>query len=64
MLEPTGISPDTIYLATERTVVLDRVRSRAGSHPDDFEIPEALAAQHFDHFEPPTDDEGPLLVIR
>lgn len=64
LLEPTGVVPETIYIATTRDVVLDRIRSRSGSHPDDYRLPEALAAQYFDHFEPPTADEGPLTVIR
>lgn len=64
LLEPTGVVPETIYLATSRDVVLDRIRSRRGSHSDDYVLTEALAAQYFDHFEPPTADEGPLTVIR
>ncbi len=63
LLEPTGVVPETIYLATDRETVLERVRARRGSHPDDYVLPDELAAQHFDHFEPPTDDEGPLTII-
>jgi predicted kinase len=64
LLEPTGIVPETIYLATDRDTVLSRVRARRGSHCDDFVLPVELAAQYFDHFEPPTLEEGPLKVIR
>lgn len=64
LLEPTGIVPETIYLATDRDTVLGRMRARRGAHPDDFVLTEALVAQYFDHFEPPTPDEGPLEVIR
>ena len=63
LLEPTGVVPETIYLATDRDTVLDRMRARRGSHPDDYVLPAELAAHHFDHFEPPTPDEGPLTVI-
>lgn len=63
LLEPTGIVPETCYLATDRETVLDRVRARRGSHADDVVLTEELAAQYFDHFEPPTPDEGPLTVI-
>lgn len=63
LLEPTGVVPETVYLATDRDTVLDRMRSRRGSHPDDYVLPAELAAQHFDHFEPPTAEEGPLTVI-
>ncbi len=64
LLEPTGVVPETIYLATDRETVLDRMRCRRGSHHDDYVLTEELAAQYFDHFEPPTADEGPLKVIR
>jgi predicted kinase len=64
LLAPTGVVPETVYLATDRATVLERVRGRRGSHPDDYVLSEELAAQHFDHFEPPTPDEGPLTVIR
>lgn len=64
LLEPTGVVPETVYLATDRETVLDRMRARRGSHPDDYPLPDELAAQHVDQFEPPTPDEGPLTVIR
>jgi hypothetical protein len=55
LLEPTGVVPET---------VLERVRARSGSHPDDFVLAEGLAARYFDHFEVPSAAEGPLTVIR
>jgi predicted kinase len=64
LLAPAGVVPETIYLATERATVLERMRTRRGDHPDDFVLPEDLVAQYFDHFEPPTPDEGPLEVVR
>ena len=64
LLNPTGVVPETIYLATDRETVLARVRARRGSHADDYVLTDELAAQHFDHFEAPTPDEGPLEVIR
>jgi predicted kinase len=64
LLEPAGVIPETIYLATDRETVLSRVRARRGSHPDDYVLTEELAAQYFDQFEPPGADEGPLKVIR
>lgn len=63
LLAPTGVVPETVYLAVDRETVLARVRARRGSHADDFELTEELAASHFDHFEPPTPEEGPLTVI-
>ena len=64
LLEPAGVVPETIYIATDRPTVLRRVRDRQGEHSDDYVIPEDLAAQYFDHFEVPTPGEGPLTVIR
>lgn len=64
LLDTIGVVPETVYLATDRATVLDRVRARRGEHPDDYVLPEELAAEYFDHFEPPTPDEGPLDVIR
>ncbi len=63
VLEPTGVVPETIYLNTDRATILNRLRDRQGDHSDDYVIPEDLAAHHFDHFESPTPDEGPLIVI-
>ncbi len=63
LLVPTGVVPETIYLATDRETVLERIRARRGGHPDDFILTEALSAHYFDHFEPPTADEGPVTVI-
>jgi predicted kinase len=63
LLDPTGVVPETVYLATDRATVLDRVRGRRTSHPDDYMLDEDLAAYYFDHFEPPTPDEGPLTII-
>jgi len=64
LLELTRVVPETIYLATDRETVLSRMRTRRGSHSDDYVLTDELVAQHFDHFEPPTPDEGPLEVIR
>jgi predicted kinase len=64
LLASTGVEPETVYLETDRETVLARVRGRQGSHADDYALGEELAAHHFDHFEPPTPDEGPLTVVR
>lgn len=64
LLGPTGVVPETIYLATDRDTVLERMRARRGRHPDDYVLSEDLAARYFDHFEPPSVDEGPLTILR
>jgi len=63
LLGPTGVVPETVYLATDRETVLSRMRARRGEHSDDFVLTEELVAQYSDHFEPPTPDEGPLAVV-
>ncbi len=63
LLAPTGVVPETVYLATPRQTVLERVRTRQGGHADDAVLSLELAAAYVDHFEPPTPDEGPLTVV-
>jgi predicted kinase len=63
LLRPLGVEPETVYLATPREAVLARVRARAGAAADEVCLPEEVAARYFDHFEPPTPEEGPLTVI-
>lgn len=63
LLAPLGVVPETVYLATPRDVVLARVAARSGAHADDVVLDGATVAEYFDHFEPPTPDEGPLVVV-
>ena len=63
LLRPFGVVPETVYLATDRATVLRRLSDRAAGHGDDFQLSAELAAEYFDHFEPPTDAEGPLTVL-
>ena len=63
-LKPLGVVPETVYLATDRATVLRRIRGRAERDGDDFKISTELAAFYFDHFEVPTEAEGPLTVMR
>jgi len=62
-LRPFGVVPETVYLATDRATVLQRIGARAARGGDDFKISMELAACYFDHFEVPTAAEGPLTVI-
>ncbi len=63
LLRPLGVVPETVYLATDRATVLQRVSARAARDGDDFKLSAELAAFYFDHFEVPTAAEGPLTVI-
>jgi len=44
LLEPAGVVPETIYLATDRSTVLARIRDRRGRHPDDYVLTEEVAS--------------------
>lgn len=59
-----GMTVETIYMATDKETCLDRLQARAHTHGDDFNLDPDLATHYFDHFEPPTDDEGPLTIRR
>lgn len=63
LVEDLGVTAETVYLATPRDVALARVAARNGSHADDVVLTEPRAGFYFDHFEVPTDDEGPLTVV-
>jgi len=63
LLRPLGVVPETIYLATPRAVALERMDARGHEHADDYALPNDVAAEYFDHFQPPTADEGPLTVL-
>jgi predicted kinase len=63
LLRPLGVVPETVYLATDRATVLQRIGARVARDGDDFKISTELAAFYFDHFEAPTPAEGPLTVI-
>jgi predicted kinase len=63
-LRPFGVVPETVYLATDRATVLQRIAARAAQDGDDFKISTEIADFYFDHFEIPTAAEGPLTVMR
>lgn len=58
VLRPLGVTPETVYLATDRTAALARVQDRANRHGDDLQLEPGLAARYVDQFEPPTEAEG------
>jgi predicted kinase len=63
-LRPFGVVPETVYLVADRATVLGRIAARAARNGDDFKISTELAAFYFDHFEVPTEAEGPLTVMK
>lgn len=62
-LAPLGVEPVVVFMATPRETVLARTAIRDGSAPDAIALPRATVVQYLDHFEVPSDDEGPLRVI-
>jgi predicted kinase len=63
LLHPFDVVPETVYLATDRATVLQRIAARAARDGDDFALSAELAAGYFDHFEVPAPAEGPLTVV-
>lgn len=63
-LRPLGVIPETVYLATDRATVLERVAARTARGGDDFMLTTELAAEYFDHFEAPDPEEGPLTIVK
>ena len=63
-LLPSGITPEIVQVVVSRATALARIEARTEQHGDDFRLPRALAEIYYDHFEPPTDDEGSITVIR
>jgi predicted kinase len=62
-LAPLGVVPEVIYVRVDRETALSRIRARAATHADDFTLPEHVAELYVDHFEVPSEQEGPLLVV-
>src|SRR5262252_3987189 len=44
LLRPFGVVPETVYLATDRATVLQRIGARAARDGDDFNLSTELAA--------------------
>lgn len=64
LVESLGPVPETFYLATDRQTYLDRVKARGLAHGYDFTLAPEFAAAYFDGFQVPTEDEGPLRIIK
>ena len=64
LLAPLGVTPVVHHLATPRDEVLRRLAARAGTGPHDVVVPPDRAQAYLDGFEPPTPDEGPVVVVR
>jgi len=63
LIEHLGSTVVTLYVDTPRDVALARVADRSGSHVDAVVLTPSQAESYYDHFEVPTQDEGPLIVV-
>lgn len=63
LVRSCGAEAQVVYVDTPRDVVMERLRSRRGTSPNEVRLTEQQAAAYFDGFEVPTADEGPLLVV-
>lgn len=61
---PFCVTPETIYVQTDRATCLERVAAREHAHGDDFALDASTAAAYLDHFQPPEPDEGPVTVVK
>ncbi len=58
-----GIEPVVHYVETPREVMLGRLTRRGNNGPDDISVSERVPRAFIDHFEIPSEDEGPLVRI-
>ena len=46
-----------------KKVVMERIRKRKGNHQNDIILTEQTASTYYDHFQPPTAEEGEVIVV-
>lgn len=51
------------YIKTPKEVCMERIRKRNGNHQNDIILTEQTASTYYDHFQPPTDEEGEVIVV-
>lgn len=63
LLKKYDIEPKIYYIKTPKEVVMERIRKRNGNHQNDIILTEQTASAYYDHFQPPTDEEGEVIVV-
>lgn len=63
LLKKYNIEPKIYYIQTPKEIVLERIRKRNGSHQNDIILTEETAGLYYDNFQPPTLEEGDVIVI-
>jgi predicted kinase len=63
LLKKYNIDPKIYYITTPKEVVMERIRKRNGNHENDIMLSEEMASLYYDHFQPPTTEEGEVIVV-
>lgn len=63
LLKKYDIEPKIYYIKTPKEVCMERIRKRNGNHQNDIILTEQTASTYYDHFQPPTDEEGEVIVV-
>ena len=63
LLKKYDIEPKIYYIKTPKEVVMERIRKRNGNHQNDIILTEQTASTYYDHFQPPTAEEGEVIVV-
>lgn len=63
LLKEYDIEPKIYYIKTPKEVIMERIRKRNGNHENDIILTEETASQYYDHFQPPTVNEGDVIVV-
>ena len=63
LLKKYDIEPKIYYIKTPKEVCMERIRKRKGNHQNDIILTEQTASTYYDHFQPPTAEEGEVIVV-
>lgn len=64
LLKKYNIDPKIYYLQAPKEIIMARLRNRKGSHPNDIILTEQTASLYYDQFQPPTADEGEIIIVK
>jgi predicted kinase len=63
LLKNYNIEPAIYYIKTPKEVIMERIRKRSGNHHNDIMLSDQTASLYYDNFQPPTADEGEIIVV-
>lgn len=64
LLKKYDIEPTIYYVKTPKGICLERIRNRKGNHPNEILLTVETASKYYDQFQPPTVDEGEVIVVK